>query len=52
MLMQQRQRYPNSTDSSIRDCGLKWGFHHMGRFSADYKQQFGESLSETLRGSR
>lgn len=26
-----------------------WGFHHMGDFSSDYRQRFGELPSETLR---
>ncbi|MCX2721468.1 helix-turn-helix transcriptional regulator [Roseibium salinum] len=33
---------------SIRDVALKWGFSHMGRFSAQYKAAFGASPSTTV----
>ena len=34
---------------SVASVALRWGFGHLGRFSADYKGRFGESPSETLR---
>jgi AraC-like DNA-binding protein len=34
---------------SVASVALRWGFAHLGRFSADYKERFGESPSETLR---
>ena len=34
----------------VTEVAMKWGFHHLGRFSAAYRQRFGESPSETLRG--
>lgn len=36
-------------DASISDIAGQWGFRHMSSFSADYKKQFGELPSETLR---
>ncbi len=40
---------PAST-SKIVDAANKWGFWHMGKFAADYRQLFGERPSETLAG--
>lgn len=37
---------------SVSEYALKWGFTHLGRFSALYREQFGESPSETLQRSR
>lgn len=34
---------------SVTDVALKWGFSHLGRFSADYRAQFGELPRETLK---
>lgn len=40
-------------DTSVYDVAARWGFWHFGRFSTDYKRQFGESPSSTLkRGQR
>lgn len=36
-------------ETQVSSTALKWGFTHLGRFSADYKQRFGESPSMTLR---
>ena len=33
----------------ISDIANRWGFWHMGSFASDYKKQFGELPSETLR---
>jgi AraC-like DNA-binding protein len=35
-------------DTRITDIALEWGFGHLGRFSAGYRLQFGESPSDTL----
>lgn len=35
--------------TTVREVALHWGFSHLGRFSADYQQTFGERPSETLR---
>ncbi len=34
---------------AIIDAANTWGFWHMGQFGKDYKRQFGELPSETLR---
>ena len=37
---------------SVTTVALNWGFDHLGRFSASYKQRFGETPRETVRRSR
>lgn len=37
---------------SVSEWALHWGFSHLGRFSADYKQCFGQTPSDTLRQRR
>jgi AraC-like DNA-binding protein len=37
---------------SVTDVALAWGFHHLGRFSVEYRRRFGESPSETRQRSR
>jgi transcriptional regulator GlxA family with amidase domain len=34
---------------NVAGVALRWGFTHLGRFSADYKARFGESPSQSLR---
>jgi AraC-like DNA-binding protein len=34
---------------SVTEIALRWGFVHLGQFSVDYRQAFGEKPSETLR---
>lgn len=34
--------------TSATGVALRWGFTHMGRFSAEYKQQYGETLSQSM----
>jgi AraC family transcriptional regulator, ethanolamine operon transcriptional activator len=34
--------------TTVRQVALRWGFHHSGQFSLDYKRQYGERPSETL----
>lgn len=34
---------------AVQDAAARWGFWHMGQFSRDYKQQFGELPSLTVR---
>ena len=36
-------------DMKVADAANLWGFWHMGQFAADYRKQFGEKPSETLR---
>lgn len=35
--------------TNVSGVALRWGFAHLGRFSAEYKAKFGEHPSETLR---
>ena len=37
---------------AIINIANRWGFWHMGQFAADYKRQFGELPSETLRHAK
>jgi TolB-like protein/AraC-like DNA-binding protein len=37
---------------SITEIALRYGFHHFGRFSAEYRRRFGEYPSSTLRRAR
>lgn len=37
---------------TVHDVAARWGFWHMGAFSADYKRQFGEAPSATLKDGR
>jgi AraC-like DNA-binding protein len=37
---------------SVTLVASKWGFVNLGRFSADYRRQFGENPSDTLRRAR
>jgi AraC family ethanolamine operon transcriptional activator len=41
-----------SADRGVHDIAARWGFWHLGEFSADYKRQFGELPSATLRRVR
>lgn len=36
-------------DAVISDVANRWGFWHMGGFASDYRKQFGELPSQTLR---
>jgi transcriptional regulator GlxA family with amidase domain len=35
--------------TTVTTAAMRWGFSHLGRFSADYARQFGEAPSDTLR---
>jgi len=39
----------NGSAVKITDVAAEWSFWHMGKFAADYRRQFGELPSETLR---
>lgn len=36
-------------DTTVTRSAYRWGFHHLGRFAADYRKRFGENPSDTLR---
>jgi len=38
--------------TTVTDAAMRWGFSHLGNFSMVYRQRFGESPSQTLRGAR
>lgn len=35
-------------ETSITEIAMRYGFHHAGRFSVDYRREFGETPSTTL----
>jgi AraC-like DNA-binding protein len=39
-------------EQSVTDIAIRWGFTHMGRFSAEYRRRFGETPSATLKRRR
>lgn len=36
--------------TQVQDAAARWGFWHLGQFSREYRQQFGELPSQTLKG--
>ena len=44
-----RDLVPTTPPVRIADVANRWSFWHMGQFAADYRKQFGELPSETLR---
>jgi len=36
----------------VQDIAVRWGFWHPSELSAEYKRQFGELPSQTLRDAR
>ncbi|UPJ60960.1 AraC family transcriptional regulator [Bradyrhizobium sp. 192] len=39
-------------NGSVTEIAMEWGFNHLGRFAFEYRDQFGESPSETLKRGR
>jgi AraC-like DNA-binding protein len=39
----------NEPDCNIASIAMRWGFGHLGRFSIEYKERFGESPSQSVR---
>lgn len=46
------RRELRSRATSVHDAASRWGFWHLGQFSRDYKQQFGELPSATLKAAQ
>jgi AraC family ethanolamine operon transcriptional activator len=44
-----RELVPTTPPVKVVDVANRWGFWHMGQLAADYRRQFGELPSETLR---
>jgi TolB-like protein/AraC-like DNA-binding protein len=42
----------DSTNTSITEAAMRFGFSHFGRFAQDYRHHFGETPSATLQRSR
>lgn len=42
-------RHATPSTAMVTDVANRWGFWHMGQFAADYRRQFGELPSETLK---
>ena len=38
--------------STITETAMKWGYRHLGRFSGEYKERYGEKPSETRKKNR
>ncbi|MDV3128817.1 AraC family transcriptional regulator [Mycobacterium sp. 21AC1] len=38
-----------ASETTVGSVAARWGFFHMGRFAADFRQQFGTSPSQVLR---
>ena len=39
-------------DTSVTEVAFRWGFNHLGRLAAFYRERFGESPSDTLQQAR
>ena len=50
-LVHQELQKSDPTQSTVSQIAVKWGFRHMGRFSAFYAELFGKNPSMTLRNS-
>ncbi len=38
-----------TVDNSVSETALRWGYTHLGRFAAAYRQRFGEAPNDTLK---
>lgn len=44
-----RTELVNGEAANVAGVALRWGFSHLGRFSTEYKQRYGETPRQTLR---
>jgi AraC family transcriptional regulator, ethanolamine operon transcriptional activator len=47
-----RELLGSEATAKVGDIANNWGFWYMGQFAADYRRQFSELPSETLRRTR
>jgi transcriptional regulator GlxA family with amidase domain len=47
-----RDRLLSDTETDVTTIAMRYGFAHLGRFSARYREKFGEVPSDTLRRQR
>lgn len=46
-----REALARGDGANVTATAMEWGFYHLGNFSADYRAQFGERPSDTLKRS-
>lgn len=51
-LAEARNELLRSADGTVTNVATRWGFSHFGRFAQQYRRQFGETPSTTIRESR
>ena len=51
-IVRQELQKNDSEQNTVSKAALKWGFKHMGRFSAYYTELFGENPSQTLKNAQ
>ncbi len=51
-IVRQELQKNNPGQKTVSKVALKWGFRHMGRFSAYYTELFGENPSQTLKNTQ
>ncbi|EJC83382.1 LOW QUALITY PROTEIN: DNA-binding domain-containing protein, AraC-type [Rhizobium leguminosarum bv. trifolii WSM2297] len=49
MLAAHRDLLEPGTRQSVADVAIRWGFTHLGRFSAEYRKRFGQLPSQALK---
>jgi len=49
MLAAHRDLRESGTRQAVADIALRWGFTHLGRFSAEYRKRFGQLPSQALK---
>ncbi|MBP2448027.1 helix-turn-helix transcriptional regulator [Rhizobium leguminosarum] len=49
MLAAHRDLLESGTKQAVADIALRWGFTHLGRFSAEYRKRFGQLPSQALK---
>ena len=47
-----RELLAGGLNANVTSVALAWGFDHLGRFAASYRERFGETPRETLQRRR